>query len=287
MGIGLTLAAWFFFSLTDTSVKWLVLLGIPALQLAFMRYFVSFVLSLLAGLRDGRIFEPIPRTDLALVAFRGSLLVLATVLNFVALNYLPLSVTSTILNAAPILVTVLAIPLLGEKVGPWRFFAVLMGFAGVVTVVRPFGDAFHWASLLMVVNAFALALFAILTRKLSGRITPQTMQLYMGALGSAVLFVPAMLVWTPPETSLDWILMCCLGAAAWFGHELYSRAHLFAESNVLGPFGYVFILYLTLNGYLVFGTVPDAATLAGAAIIISSGLLIWWRDGNRRSARAK
>ena len=77
--------------------------------------------------------------------------------------------------------------------------------------------------------------------------------------------------------------MLGIGAAAWAGHELYSRAHLFAETNVLSPFGYSFIIYLTLTGFVVFGTVPDGATLIGAAIIVGSGLLIWWREGKRKS----
>ena len=282
-GIGLALAAWFLFSLVDTSVKWLVLSGLAAIQLAFMRYFVAFVLSLLSGASSGRLFQPVAKSDLLLVAFRGSLLVLATALNFFALNFLPLSVTSTILNAAPILVVVLAVPMLGERVGPWRIAAVIIGFIGVLTVIRPFGETFHWASLLMVINAFCVALFAILTRKLSGRIAPETMQLHMSALGTAVLFIPAVLSWTTPQSPLAWVLLLGIGAAAWAGHELYSRAHLFAETNVLSPFGYSFIIYLTLTGFVVFGTVPDGATLIGAAIIVGSGLLIWWREGKRKS----
>lgn len=286
LGIILMLSAWAFFALTDTTVKWLVMAGIPAMQLAFFRYAVAFGLSLGNGLRHGQFFVGLDRRDLLLVTLRGSLLVLATVLNFIALNYLPLSVTSTIMNTAPILVTLLAIPLLGEKVGPWRLVAVLLGFTGVLVVIRPFGEDFHWATLLILANACGLALFSILTRQMAGRIAPQTMQLYMGALGTIVLLPFVLWTWQTPDTPLQWAGLASVGLWAWTGHEMFSRAHLHAEAGVLSPFGYVFILYMTLGGYLLFGHVPDAATLTGAAIIVASGLLIWWREGKRRPPHA-
>ena len=286
LGIVLMLSAWAFFALTDTTVKWLVVGGIPAMQLAFFRYAVAFGLSVGNGLRHGQFFSVIDRRDLLLVTLRSGLLLLATVLNFIALNYLPLSVTSTIMNTAPILVTLLAIPLLGEKVGPWRLAAVLLGFIGVLVVIRPFGEGFHWATLLILANACGLALFAILTRQMAGRITPQTMQLYMGALGTIVLLPFVLWTWQTPGTALEWAGMISIGLWAWTGHEMFSRAHLHAEAGVLSPFGYVFILYMSIGGYLLFGHLPDAATLVGAAIIVASGLLIWWREGKRRPVHA-
>lgn len=278
LGMALVLVAFMWFAATDTSVKWLSLAGLPALQLAFMRYAVAFGLSLGMGVRHGLFFEWGDRRTMGLVILRGALLVIATVFNFIALEYLPLTVTSSIMNSAPIILTVLAIPLLGEKVGVFRWAAVLAGFAGVLIVIRPFGESFHWAAILSVINAVAMALFAILTRALSGRISTQTMQVYMGAIGTAVLFVPALLTWTWPGSSLEWALLLAIGGFAWTGHEIYGRAHAYAEASVLIPFNYSFILYLAFAGFVVFGTVPDAATILGAAIIIGSGLVIWWRE---------
>lgn len=282
LGIGLILLAFLFFASVDTTVKWLALAGFPALQLAFMRYFVAFLLSVGRGAQKGQIFEWPESGVMMLVLLRAALLVVATVFNFIALGYLPLSVTSSILNSAPIILTALAVPLLGERVGPFRWAAVIVGFIGVLIVIRPFGEAFHWATLLMVVNAIAMAFFAILTRMLSGRIATQTMQVYMGALGTAVLLIPAVLTWKAPSGGLDWLLLCATGLFAWVGHEIYGRAHAFAEASVLIPFNYSFIVYLTLAGMVVFGDVPDAPVLLGAAIIICSGLVIWWRETRRR-----
>jgi drug/metabolite transporter (DMT)-like permease len=278
LGMALVLVAFLWFAGTDTTVKWLSLAGLPALQLAFMRYAVAFGLSLGMGARHGLLFEWGALRDMALVILRGALLVVATVFNFIALEHLPLTVTSSIMNSAPIILTVLAIPLLGEKVGVFRWLAVLAGFLGVLIVIRPFGESFHWAAILSLLNAVAMALFAILTRALSGRIATQTMQVYMGAIGTAVLLVPALLVWTWPAGVLEWALLFAIGVFAWAGHEIYGRAHAYAEASALIPFNYSFILYVTLAGFVVFGTVPDAATILGSAIIIGSGLVIWWRE---------
>ena len=286
LGIGLILLAFLFFAAVDTTVKWLALAGLPAMQLAFMRYLVAFLLSVGRGMQHGTVFEWQDRRVMSLVLLRGALLVLATAFNFIALGYLPLSVTSSILNSAPIILTALAVPLLGERVGPFRWAAVIVGFIGVLIVIRPFGEAFHWATLLMVVNAIAMALFAILTRLLSGRVATQTMQVYMGALGTGVLLIPAVLTWQSPTTPAAWMLLFAIGGFAWVGHEIYGRAHAFAEASVLIPFNYSFIIYLSLAGLVVFGDVPDAPVLLGAAIIIGSGLVIWWRETRRKGGLA-
>ncbi|SLN53811.1 Riboflavin transporter [Pseudoruegeria aquimaris] len=294
LGMGMMLMAWFLFSFVDTSVKWLVLLGIPAMQLAFMRYFVALLLTLLAGRgaarrakrRPGAAAARAPASGLrkltgrqvAMLSLRAFLLVSATALNFIALQYLSLTVTSAIMFSAPIFVCALSGPLLGERVGPWRWGAILLGFAGVLIIVRPWSAAFHWSAVLIVYNALALALFSILTRRLSGQVPALTMQLFMSVLGSIVLLPFALAGWESPATFRDWGLLVGLGAFAWAGHEMFSRAHAYAEASVLMPFQYSFILFMTAGSFLVFGDVPDAVTLLGAAVIVAAGLVIWWRE---------
>ncbi len=278
LGIAMMLMAWFLFSLVDSSVKWLVLLGLSAVQLAFMRYAVHFVCSIAMVVRRDGDWGLATHGQAGLILLRAALLISATFLNFVALKYLPLTTTSAIMFSSPIIVSALSGPLLGERVGVWRWSAILLGFSGVLVVVRPFGNDFHWASVLIVYNAFALALFSIITRKLSGTIPAQTMQLYMGALGTAVLLPLAMANWHNPETARDWLLLFGLGAFAWAGHEAFARAHSLADASVLMPFAYSFILFMSVLGYLVFGDIPDAYTALGACIIVLSGLIIWLRE---------
>ena len=278
VGILMMLGAWFLFALTDTSAKWLALLGLPALQLAFMRYFVHLLLSLGSAGRSITQIRALDRRQIALLFLRAALLVTATLFNFIALKHLSLTVTSAIMFSAPIIVSALAVPLLGERVGPVRWAAIILGFVGVLIVIRPFGTAFHWAAGLVVYNAVALAFFSILTRKLSGAVTPQTMQIFMGVLGTAVLLPAALWVWVMPETVRDWAVLVGVGAFAWAGHGLFARAHEHATASVLMPYAYSFILYMTATSFLVFGAVPDPATGLGALVIVAAGLIIWVRE---------
>jgi drug/metabolite transporter (DMT)-like permease len=281
LGIAMMLMAWLLFSMIDTSVKWLVLAGLPAMQLAFMRYVGHFFISTWLVARGGMDVERFKTDRLGLVLFRAYLLTSSTALNFLALLYLPLTVTASIMFTSPILVCLLGWPLLGEKAGPWRVFGIFLGFIGVLVVMRPFGAEFHWAMLLSLHNAVALALYSILTRKLSGVVSTEIMQFYMGLFGTVVLLPFAIVYWTNPSTMWDWVFMFFLGFFGWAGHELLTRAHRFATANTLMPYAYFFLLFLSISSYVIWGHVPDAETLVGAAIIIGSGLLIWMRTRKR------
>lgn len=275
----MTLGAYAFFSLIDTSVKWLVLAGLPAFQLAFMRYLPHFIISTLLVLRQGASWSNFQTHLLGLVLLRAVLLASATVFNFITLKYLSLTVTGSIMFSAPIIVCALSWPLLGERVGPWRWGAIVLGFIGVLVIIRPFDAEFHWIALLNVYNAVALALYSIITRKISGVVAAETMQFYMGAVGAILLAPFAISVWVMPETGAQWALMIGLGLWGWAGHEVFSRAHTYAPANTLMPYTYSFLLYLTVAGYIVFNDVPDGWTILGAGIIIFSGFVVWWRTG--------
>ena len=284
LGIMMTLGAYFFFMLLDTSVKWLVLAGLPAFQLAFMRYLPHFIISTVLLLRKGMSWSSFQSAHMGLVLLRGFLLASATLFNFITLIYLPLTVTGSIMFSAPIIVCALSWPLLGERVGPWRWAAIMVGFIGVLIVIRPFDADFHWIALLNVYNAVSLALYSIITRKISGVVAAETMQFYMGAFGAIMLFPLALWSWTTPDTTLDWVLMVALGIWGWAGHEIFSRAHSYAPANTLMPYTYSFLLYLAVASYIVFNDIPDSYTLLGASIIVLSGLVIWWRAMRKEEA---
>ncbi|WP_254684879.1 DMT family transporter [Tateyamaria omphalii] len=284
LGIVMTLGAYAFFTLIDTSVKWLLLAGLPAFQLAFMRYFPHFLISTALLLRKGVRWSNFQSAHMGLVLLRGFLLASATLFNFITLNYLPLTVVGSIMFSAPIIVCALSWPLLGERVGPWRWFAIILGFSGVLVVIRPFDASFHAIAFLNVYNAFSLALYSIITRKISGIVAPETMQFWMGAFGAVTLAPLAFFVWTTPDTVWQWALMIGLGIWGWAGHEIFSRAHGYAPANTLMPYTYSFLLYLALASYLIFGDVPDGWTLLGAAIIVVSGLIIWRRTARKETA---
>ena len=289
-GIGLMLCAYFLFSFVDAGAKWLGVLGLAAIQLAFMRYFVHFVIS--SGVMmlpkkpekgKGEHYTAPRLADfkspyIGLTLLRGLLLMGSTVMNFIAVRYLPLTLTSTILFSAPIMICFLSWPLLGEKVGWLRMGAILLGFIGVIVAIRPLGESFHWAMLLSLMAALGFALYSILTRKLAGKVPVDLLQFYSGFIGSLILLPFAFWHWQNPATLLDWGVLLSLGFFAWFGHQLLTHAHGFAPANLLMPFGYSFIIFLTIWSAVLFKEYPDIWTIAGAVIIVVSGLIIWFRE---------
>jgi len=278
LGIVMMLAAYFCFSFIDTSAKWLALVGLPALQLAFMRYLAHFFISLFLIGRGGLSAERFQSEKIGLVVLRAALLMGSTILNFIAIRYIPLTLTSTILFSAPIMLCALSWPLLGERVGRWRWFAILVGFCGILVAIRPFDESFHWAVFLSLAGAGCFAMYSILTRRLSGIVAIDTMQFYSGLVGTAALLPFAILEWQNPGTASDWMIMIGLGVFGWLGHQILTKAHSFAPASTLTPFAYSFILYLTVWSYFIFDHLPDRWTVLGAAIIISAGLFIWIRE---------
>lgn len=280
-GIMMMLGAYFLFSFIDTSAKWLVLAGLSALQLSFVRYAGHFAISLGLIAKGGLSPDRFKTKHLALVLLRSAFLLSATVFNFISVKYLSLTVTSAVMFSAPVIVCALSWPLLGERVGPWRWFAIVLGFIGVLVVVRPFNENFHWAVLLSIYNAFAMAFYSILTRRLSGTVAAETMQLYSGGLGTFVMLPFAIVTWQNPANLIDWIIMFGLGLWGWGGHELLTRAHGYAPANTLMPYGYSFLIYLTIASYVVFNQIPDGYTILGAIIVVISGLIIWSREKSK------
>ena len=277
-GIILMLGAWLIFSWVDTGAKWLAVAGIPAFQLAFMRYAGHFVISIGVIAKGGFKLNRFKTGHLWQVISRALLLVSATLSNFYALQFLPLTVVSAIMFSSPVVVCFLSVSILREEVGPWRWSAILLGFIGVLIVVRPFGTAFHPAMLMIIYNAIALALYSLMTRRLSGIVAVETMQFYMGLVGTLLMLPFAIWVWTQPATTWGMLVLISLGVLGWAGHQLLTNAHRFGTANQLMPFTYSFLVFVAIWGYLLFGTVPDMGTIFGAIIIMSAGLIIWRRE---------
>ena len=277
LGISLMLGAYLLFSFIDAGAKWLALLGLPSTQLAFMRYAPHFLVSSAIIVRTHKL-SSLTSSHAPMLIFRGSLLMGSTILNFFAVRYLPLTLTSTILFSAPLMACMLSQPMLAEKVGLFRWTAVLFGFAGVIIAIRPFDESFHWAALLSLGGAFCFALYALLTRKYAGRVSIDVMQFYSGAVGTICLLPFAILSWQNPVSATDWVIMVSLGIFGWAGHQLLTQAHRFAATSILMPFGYSFILFLTIWSYLIFDHLPDRWTLIGGSIVVLSGLFIWFRE---------
>ena len=277
-GIFMMLSAWGLFALVDTSAKWLVLASISTVQVVFMRYAVQFGCTLLGAAGPFGVTRKMDRKTFQLLSFRAMLLVLCTFFNFIAIKYLPLTMTSAIMFSAPIIVAAISMVFLREVIDIWKILAICLGFFGVLVIIRPFDAQFHWAALLCVHNAIAMAVFSLVTRQLSGVVTASTMQFFAGGFGT-VVFLPLVLIyWESPTSLSSWVIMFFMGIVAWAGHEVFARAHLFSSAATLMPFSYSNIIFMTLASYFVFGSKPDFLVFAGAFLIVFSGISIWWRE---------
>jgi drug/metabolite transporter (DMT)-like permease len=209
---------------------------------------------------------------------RALFLLLSTALNFIAIQHLQLAQTVSITFAAPLIVTALAGPVLGEWAGPRRWAAVIVGFVGVIIIVQPEPDAFQPAALYSVAAAFCYAGYSLTTRLLSATESSGGMLIY-GSLLAAVVLTPALPVVAiaPP----DWRVALALvmtGLTGAIGHWFLIAANRRSPATLLAPFSYTQLLSMIAAGYLVFGDLPGASTLVGALVVIASGLYVLYRE---------
>jgi len=280
VGIGLISATYLLFTLLDGSAKWLVQ-SVPVLVVVWLR-FLTHTLIASALLFPMRGLALVRTQHLRWHLARGLMFVAMTGMNFWALQFLQLTVTASIFFMVPILVALLSAPLLGEKLDAKRWGAILIGFAGVLVIVRPGSEAFHPAMLLSLANAVLYAFFNMMTRKLAAYDPPETIQFLPAVVASVVLAPFALAAWESPHGWFEWLLLCLMGVFGGTGHYLLAMAHRYAPASTLAPFLYQQILYMALFGYLVFGSVPDAAVWIGAAIVIASGLYLFSRERRAR-----
>jgi drug/metabolite transporter (DMT)-like permease len=272
IGIALMIGAVACFACLDSSAKWLNRTMDP-LQTASIRYVGSFLLV-------AAFFNPWTRTGLLRThslwrqCARAGCLVLATLCAFSALRFLPLTEFTSITFSSPLVVALIAGPLLGESIGVRRLAAVLIGFVGVLVVTRPGSHGVHAAVLLAGVTACANAFYSVLTRLVAEHDSPETTLLYTGLVGSLLMVPIAPFVWTTPTSAPVWLAMVGVAGFGALGHWLLILAHKRAPASIVAPFFYAQLLWATLLGWLLFGEVPDRWTLIGGAIVMGSGLYL-------------
>lgn len=264
-------------TLSDGLVKSLTA-DLPSGQILAIRGLFVYLMIALLAVREGGI-----ATMWRVKSWRGQLLrgfcYIGSSFSFVvALQSLPLALVTAINFAGPLIVTALAPMLLNESIGWRRWVAVLTGFVGVLLIIRPGAQGFEWVLLLPLVSAFLGALRDIVTRRLAP--TETTV---------AVLFVTTTAVtgtgwmtwfkgnWSPIDAH-HLMFLAGSGLLVGLAHYLVIESFRFGEAAVVSPFKYVTLLWATLLGFLMFGDVPTGATVAGATIIVASGLYIIHRE---------
>lgn len=274
------------FSGLDAAAKYLVTRdGLTVGQVVWSRFIGQFMMLAafvpLSGVMTLKALVTTRRLKLQLL--RSVLMVATTAFNFLALEYLRLDQTITIVFLAPLVVALLAGPLLGEWVGWRRLIAILVGFTGILIAMRPGVAAVHPAVLYALAAMFVYALFMLLTRYMAGFDPPLVTLFYSmfaGTIGAAPI---AYMNWVSPPNALAWLLLPCLGLLGGLGHYLFIHAYRLAPASFVSPFLYLQLLTMVAFGYVVFGDLPDVWTLLGAAVIVGSGVYLVHRE--RHAAR--
>ena len=276
-GIPWAMLAVLCFAIIDTIAKYLGK-SYPVLGLVWARYTVH-MLIMLAWLGPTMKLDLVRTQRPALHILRGLCLVGSTCFFFKALTLMPMAEASAIGFVTPLLVTLFAVPILKEKISRRRWIAVIIGFIGVLIIVRPGGKVFSSSALWPLCSALCFSLYQVITRKVH-REHPHTTLFYGSLIGSLVLTVViavshqvAPFTW-PTPTLWHMVLIFALGLIGGTGHWVLIRALSKAPASMLAPFYYTQLVWIILFGYIVFGDFPDRWTLLGIVVIVSSGLYV-------------
>ncbi len=283
-GIGLMIAFCTVAPMIDILAK-LATATIPPGEVTLARFAVQAALLLpIAYLRRG--LGPFSGRRIGLQVLRGLLVAVATICFITAISAMPVADAISIFFVEPLLLTLLSAWLLGEPVGWRRIAACLIGFVGAVIVVRPSFDELGWVATLPLVTALCFAFYLMLTRLTAQREDPIAMQAWAGLFAALAVAVALWLGEGSGDSVFDplwpdrrgWLLILGVGVCATASHVILTYAFRFASASVLAPLQYLEIVAATGLGYWVFGDFPDALKWLGIAIIVGSGLFVFWRE---------
>ena len=196
---------------------------------------------------------------------------------WLAFRYLPLADTHAVGSSSPLIVVALSAPMLGEKVGLDRWAAVLVGFAGVLLIIRPGFASPNWALLLPLAGAAMWGLYQILIRLCGRTDSSETTLLWSAGVALLLTMFAGLPTWNPPS-GLGWTLLIAISLLGSLGYLALTFALDAAEAAAIQPYSYTLLLWVSVLGVLVFGDIPDGWTIAGGAIVVASGLFAWWRE---------
>lgn len=264
------------FACLDTTAKYLSA-QMSVLLIAAARYTGAFVLTLFVS---NPVTDPtlLRSGNLRLQIVRGLLLVASTALNFMALRFMQLDEVLSIIFTFPFVVAIVSGPLLGEWLGWRRWSAICFGFAGVLVITRPGFGAIHPAALFSLAATICYGIYAVLTRIVSRTDSNQTSLFYNNLIGALVMLPVVPFVWTTPSSWFVALLLTATGFLGSLGHFFLIAGHRLAPASVLSPFIYTQLVWVVILGYVVFDHVPNAWTIAGATMVIGSGLYLLYRE---------
>ena len=263
------------FGSMDAVSKYLTTL-LPVPEILWVRYlffaFFGFVLAIYLG---G--FQALRTKILIIQVLRGLALVSEIILFTYSFRYLPLADAHVMAATVPLMVLALAVPILGEKVGVRRWVAVIIGFLGILIILRPGFEEWNPILILPLLGAVGFAVYLVLTRMAARHDSVGTSAFYTGIVGFIVLSFMVPTQWESPTIQgWGWLIVASiLGLVA---HISIMKGLTLSEASALQPFNYIVLVWATFLGFVVFGDIPDLITCSGAGVIVGSGLYAWNRE---------
>jgi drug/metabolite transporter (DMT)-like permease len=261
---------------------------IEVAQIINVRFFFFSLFAITYALRNNGLKAAINSSAPKLQIFRGLLICCEIALFAYTLRYLGIAELHAIFVCFPLIVTLLSVPILGEAVGWRRGLAIFVGFVGTIIIIDPGAGIFSSFAIMGLGCAFMFAIYTLITRKVSKVDSFETSLLYFGIVGflASLLVIP--FYWqTPNQSEVFWLLIISLTGI--MGHLLLIKALQLAPAVILQPFNYFVLLWATGIGYIVYDEILPVQTLAGAALVVASGVFIGYREYKlyQRERRAK
>ncbi|WP_299281283.1 DMT family transporter [uncultured Tateyamaria sp.] len=249
-------------------------------QIVFGRFLFAFICLGLAA----RILRPeLQRPHLGLHLTRTLGGWAGLVLMFASVAYIPLADATAISFLNPVFGMMFAIPLLGEKVGKWRWLAAVIALIGAVVLLRPTPESFQPAALLALGAAVILGFELNIIKRLTQRESPFSILIVNNAIGVVIATLAVLWVWQAP-TLAQWALMAGIGSAMAVAQTCFVNAMARADASFVAPFSYGTLIFAAIYDIMFYDVIPDGVTIQGAAIIIAGALLLAWREGRRARA---
>lgn len=280
-GIALALGAVLIFSTQDAASKFLVQSDVSPFQMTMMRFWAFALFAVIFAWRRAGLRNAFRSKHTGLQIGRGLLLVTDIWLFIMGLATVPLAAAQSIVLIYPLLVTIFAIPFLGEKVGIFRISAVVVGFMGALLIVRPGGLPLSWGVGLVAASGATYALYLVLTRKVAADDPPVTSMLYTGVAGLLLSSGVGIFHWQMLDMS-SFLLIGYIMFTGVAAHGMMIFALSQAPASILQPFNYTALPWSIVFSLVIFHEPIDAISLLGAAIIVGAGLVVMARERIKR-----
>jgi drug/metabolite transporter (DMT)-like permease len=271
-GIGFAALAYIIWTIGDTGAKWMIPTAGIGLAM-FWRGVIGTATVAAVSIRAPGGWRGMIPVRWGLVLLRAGLSAFVSVAWFIAWQTMALSDTYAIGFTVPLIMTALSVPMLHERIRWRRAISTVLGFAGVLVMLRPGGDLWSPALVLLLCGIVVQAVTRIMTRQLSTTETPECQAVWL--MGGHVVAGLAMLPWFPPGgeiTPAIWGVLVMLGVTSGLAHCVYTRAYGLAPVSALAPYEYTALIWGGMAGYLAFGEIPAWSTLAGASVVAAAGL---------------